>query len=164
MLRSVFDYDNKKIELHTLNSEMNDNPNFWDNVEKAQAITKRISFLEKLLKTIENLSKCYYDLFELVEFVFEDEGFLPELKQTYSDLNHNIEQLKIQTLLSGEYDNNKAILTITAGAGGTEAQDWVQMLFRMYSMYTEKMNFKLEIIDLQEGDVAGIKTVTFFFW
>ena len=109
----------------------------------------------------DSLDNIYKDLFELIDFVYEDETFLNELKQTYTILTENIEQLKIQALLCGEYDNNKAIVAITSGAGGTEAQDWVQMLFRMYSMYAEKMNFKLDVIDLQEGDVAGIKTVTF---
>lgn len=161
MLRSVFDYSNKKLELDSLNLEMNSNVNFWENVENAQKVTKRVSFLDRLLKSLDNLSRDYNELMEMIEFVFEDESFFNDLKETYYALVSNIEQFKIQALLCGEYDNNKAILTITSGAGGTEAQDWVQMLFRMYSMYAEKMNFKLEVIDLQDGDVAGIKTVTF---
>ncbi|MGN1227754.1 MAG: peptide chain release factor 2, partial [Christensenellales bacterium] len=91
----------------------------------------------------------------------EDCTLLNDAKECVVDLSERLEKMKLQTLLNGKYDNNVAIITIHAGAGGTEAQDWASMLFRMYQMYAEKNGFNLQVLDLIDGDVAGIKSVTF---
>lgn len=91
----------------------------------------------------------------------EDEEYIPVAQDVYNILYDKVQKLKIKALLSGKYDNSKAIITINAGAGGTEAQDWANMLFRMYSMFASKYNYKLEVLDEQEGEVAGIKSIMF---
>ena len=97
----------------------------------------------------------------MLELGEEDESLIVEAVDTLSTVNSQIENLKLKSLLNGKYDNSVAIVTIHAGAGGTEAQDWASMLLRMYQMYAEKNGFKFEIIDVIDGDVAGVKSVTF---
>ena len=97
----------------------------------------------------------------MLELGDEDESLIVEAVDTLSTVNSQIENLKLKSLLNGKYDNSVAIVTIHAGAGGTEAQDWASMLLRMYQMYAEKNGFKFEIIDVIDGDVAGVKSVTF---
>ena len=98
---------------------------------------------------------------EMLSFSLEDDEYFLEAQTMYHQVKDKLQTLKIQALLNDKYDNNKAIITITAGAGGTEAQDWTQMLFRMYSMFAQKYSYKLEILDQQDGEVAGIKGITF---
>ena len=142
---------------------MSKDVNFWQDTDKAQSITKKLSYLEKAIKKIDDLCKHFEDLTEMLEFADEDEIYVEECENQFKYLKENIESLKIQSLLNGKYDNNTAIISITAGAGGTEAQDWASMLFRMYTMYAEKYGYKMQILDYQEGEVAGIKGVTFSF-
>ena len=101
------------------------------------------------------------DIELMLELGEEDESLIIEAVDTLSTVNSQIENLKLKSLLNGKYDNSIAIVTIHAGAGGTEAQDWASMLLRMYQMYAEKNGFKFEIIDVIDGDVAGVKSVTF---
>lgn len=101
------------------------------------------------------------DIELMLELGEEDESLIVEAVDTLSTVNSQIENLKLKSLLNGKYDNSVAIVTIHAGAGGTEAQDWASMLLRMYQMYAEKNGFKFEIIDVIDGDVAGVKSVTF---
>lgn len=160
-LWSVFDYKNKKEEISKLSEEINQNPNFWDDVQKAQSISKHLSGLEKCIKSLEDLNSSFYDMQDMMEFVEEDAEYLYEAKALFEKAKKQTESLKIQVLLSGKYDNAKAIMTINAGAGGTEAQDWADILYRMYSMFAEKNGYKLEVLDFVNGDVAGIKSITF---
>ena len=116
----------------------------------------KLDEIEKLSKQIENAET----ILELLE-VDDDNGLFEELSKTLSSLETEIESAKLETLLSGKYDNFNAIMTLHAGAGGTEAQDWTEMLFRMYSMYAEKSGFKVKVLDILDGDEAGIKSITF---
>ena len=118
---------------------------------------------EKKLEQIASLEKAASDLEALVELVeeFSDEELESELENKLKTFEKNLEDVRLTTLLNGKYDSYNAILTLHAGAGGTEAQDWTEMLFRMYQMYAEKQGWKITIYDILDGDEAGIKSITF---
>jgi len=122
-----------------------------------------LKIAEDKLSTIKNTQRLIEDSQAIIEMLetSEDTALFKELNDNLSDLENRLQQLKVETLLNGKYDQNNAILTLHAGAGGTEAQDWAEMLFRMYKMYAEKQNYKIEIYDIIEGDEAGIKSITF---
>ena len=127
---------------------------------------KELKAKEDKLGTIIDFEAKIRDLetlIELIEGCSDEEGkeFFDELVKSLQDLFSKKEELRIETMLNGKYDSHNAILTIHAGAGGTEAQDWAQMLYRMFSMYSEKQNFKFDVLNLLDGDEAGIKSVTF---
>lgn len=136
---------------------------FWDDMELSQKVLKDI----KDLKQAISLYNKVYSFFEEAETLYElyteenDAELLKELEKSVPHLQEECEKLKITSLLSGEYDKLNAIVTIHAGAGGTESQDWAQMLQRMYQKWVDKSGFELEMYDVQEGDEAGIKSVTF---
>ena len=137
-------------------------PDFWDDVEAAQKITQETTWLKNEVETWQSLKVKLDDVETLWELAMEEEdaSLEDEIKDGLGVIEQEIEKLELNLLLGGEYDGNNAILTIHAGAGGTEAQDWAQMLFRMYNRYAERAQFKTEILDLQDGDEAGIKSVT----
>ena len=124
---------------------------------------KELKNLKELVETIHNLYSSYEDIGLLIEMGYEDEDpeMVKELEEEIHTFEEVFEKLKIQTLLSGEYDSCNAIMTIHAGAGGTESCDWANMLYRMYTRWAEKKGFSVEVLDYLEGDVAGIKGVTF---
>lgn len=130
---------------------------------RAKDVGKKIRERERKIESFSALEKQMADIDAMVEIceLEEDDGFFNELKQTMKNFNKQYENLKILTLLSGKYDSYNAIMNIHAGAGGTEAQDWADMLFRMYKMYAEKNGFKITVLDLLEGDEAGIKNINF---
>ena len=130
---------------------------------KVQKVNKRVKTLETTVNRYESLRKRCDDAFDLMEMLMleEDDELGAELVSETDDLANDAEELHIDALLSGPYDANNAIVSIHAGAGGTEAQDWAQMLYRMYTYYCEKKNWKLTVLDLLDGDEAGIKSVTF---
>ncbi len=130
---------------------------------RAKDVGKKIRERERKIESFSALEKQMADIDAMVEIceLEEDDGFFNELKQTMKNFNKQYENLKILTLLSGKYDSYNAIMNIHAGAGGTEAQDWADMLFRMYKMYAEKNGFKIMVLDLLEGDEAGIKNINF---
>lgn len=136
---------------------------FWQDQEKATKINQSIAKIEKTITKVETLEKECSSLSELLELAgdFAEEEFASEIQKTLSSLEKKVNALFIETLLTGKYDANNAILTLQAGAGGTEAQDWVEMLYRMYLRFAERQNFVVEELDLQHGDEAGIKSVTF---
>ena len=119
--------------------------------------------LELKLEKVQTLQREFDDCEALIEFVEADAGdeFYTELVANVKKLEKEIERIKLETLLSGKYDANNAILTIHAGAGGTEAQDWASMLFRMYQMYAERVGYNITVLDTIDGDEAGLKGVTF---
>ena len=137
-------------------------PDFWDDVEAAQKITQETTWLKNEVETWQSLRVKLDDVEILWELAMEeeDDSLEPEIKDGLAVIENEIERLELNLLLGGEYDGNNAIVTIHAGAGGTEAQDWAQMLFRMFTRYAERSQFKTEILDLQDGDEAGIKSVT----
>jgi peptide chain release factor 2 len=135
---------------------------FWDNLEKSQKVLQRIKQLRNRLEAQAKRRSQWDDLMVLCDMGSEeeDESLLPELISDFARLEGDIEQAKLQTLLTGEYDNSNAILTFHAGAGGTEAQDWTQMLYRMYTRWAERRGFSYKIIDYLDGDEAGLKSAT----
>ena len=138
-------------------------PGFWDNPEESQELMKELKNLKELVETIHNLYSSYEDIGLLIEMGYEDEDpeMVKELEEEIHTFEEVFEKLKIQTLLSGEYDSCNAIMTIHAGAGGTESCDWAGMLYRMYSRWAERKGFTLQVLDFLDGDIAGIKAVTF---
>lgn len=138
-------------------------PGFWDEPEESQKIMKNLKDLKDQVETVEHLEQSYEDIGLLIEMAYEeeDESVLPEIEEELNAFEEGYESLRIQTLLSGEYDKYNAIVTLHAGAGGTESCDWASMLYRMYSRFAERKGFGVKVLDFLEGDVAGIKTVTF---
>lgn len=126
-------------------------------------IGKKQRHAEDKLELINNFDKKFSNIKAMLEMlaVEEDEELFLELNEELKDLERKLEDLKLETLLNGKYDSLNAILTLHAGAGGTEAQDWVSMLYRMYTMYAERMGYKTTLLDILDGDEAGIKSVTF---
>lgn len=137
-------------------------PDFWGDIEKAQSILQVSKTLKTKLERFITVSSRFEDFKVLIEICEseDDSSLLPEVDAEFKALTEEIEGFRIETLLSGEYDRNNAILTLHSGAGGTEAQDWVSMLLRMYTRWAEKKGFKVETLDYLAGDEAGIKSVT----
>ncbi len=138
-------------------------PGFWDDMEHSSKLLQKIKGFKDRLAAFDELYRTWQDLTVLVEMADEEEDLsvLGEVKDGVSSLTGRLEHMKLETLLSGPYDKNNAILTLHAGAGGTEAQDWVEMLFRMYVRWAERRGFQTETLDFLAGDEAGIKSVTF---
>ncbi len=137
-------------------------PTFWDNPERAQKFVLELRDLKGDIETYHKLESQYEDLLTLIEMGYEegDTSILEEVESEYQDFTSSFESLRISTLLSDEYDSYGAILTLHAGAGGTESCDWAAMLARMYRRYAEKKGFEVEVLDFLDGDEAGIKSVT----
>ncbi|MBQ2347277.1 MAG: peptide chain release factor 2 [Clostridia bacterium] len=135
-------------------------PGFWDDPEESQKILQRTGTLKNKVESYNKLLAAYDDTLALIEMGDEEEdlSILEEAQSEYESLKSNLEAQRLSTLLTGEYDNNNAILTFHAGSGGTEAQDWAEMLFRMYGRWAEKHNFKVKTIDYLDGDTAGLKS------
>ena len=138
-------------------------PSFYDDMEAAGKVIQKIKGLRDKLARYSELKTLWEDLGTLVELAIEenDESVLDEVKSGYKTLCKNLESMKLETMLSGKYDKNSAIITLHAGAGGTEAQDWCGMLYRMYTRWAERRGFKVETLDFLDGEEAGIKSVTF---
>ncbi len=137
-------------------------PNFWDNNENSQKVMKELKGLKDSIEKYHELENKFQDTKAFIEMGYEenDESLILEIKESLEDFVESFEEFRIQTLLSEEYDKNNAILTLHAGAGGTEACDWVSMLSRMYQRFADKMGFGVTILDFLDGDEAGIKTIT----
>lgn len=138
-------------------------PNFWDDPEYSRKVMQELKNLKDTIETAENLKNGYEEVEILLDMASEedDETLIPEIRSTLKKLEDKLEDVRISTLLSGEYDRCDAIVTLHAGAGGTEACDWNQMLYRMYSRFIERHGFTMEVLDYLDGDIAGIKNVTF---
>ena len=135
-------------------------PGFWDDTENSQKILQRTGFLKNKVDSYNQLVSDYEDTLALIELgdEEEDESILEEAQADYEKVKSNLEAQRLSTLLTGEYDKNNAILTFHAGSGGTEAQDWAEMLYRMYGRWAERHNFKVKTIDYLDGDTAGLKS------
>ncbi len=157
-----FNPDKMQSELSELQKQQED-PSFWNDMANAQKVNRRVKMLETTLHRYQGLRKRCDDAVEMMEMLMaeEDDELGAELEREVADLDEKAEELHIDALLSGQYDANNAIVSIHAGAGGTEAQDWAQMLYRMYNYYCEKKGWKVTVLDLLDGDEAGIKSVTF---
>jgi peptide chain release factor 2 len=156
-----FEIDKMKEEVKKLEEETY-KEGFWNDIEKAQKVTKKLSELKDQIEEYESLVKAIEDLEVLLELVSEEEGYelYKDLKVQFEEVSKRAEEFKISTLLNGEYDKNNAILSIHSGAGGLEAQDWAEMLLRMYKRWAERKNYKVEILDILRDTEGGIKSVT----
>ena len=137
-------------------------PDFWDNPENSQKVLQKIKQLQDKVARYEKLVALYDDTLVLIEMAEDegDESLLPEVKASHKEFTSTLESMTLETLLSGEYDSNSAILSFHAGAGGTEAQDWTQMLFRMYQHWASSRGYKWTVLDYLDGEDAGLKSAT----
>ncbi|RNC86321.1 MAG: peptide chain release factor 2 [Winogradskyella sp.] len=158
-LRQYLDLDAKLIEIAN-EEEQTFDPNFWNDSKKAEAVMKSLREKKSWVNDFEAANTLYEDLEVIYEFFREDEATMENVETRFEKAEIAIEKLEFKNMLSDEGDSLSAVLQITAGAGGTESCDWASMLMRMYLMYAEKNNFKVKELNLQDGDVAGIKTVT----
>lgn len=138
-------------------------PGFWDDPQQAQKIQTQLAHLQRQVDRFRALQQLFEDLEVLIDLgeETEDTSLIQEVDEQLEDFEQRFEALRLQTLLTGEYDANNAILTLHAGAGGTEAQDWTEMLYRMYTRWVEAHGFELKVLDLLDGDEAGLKSVSF---
>ncbi len=137
-------------------------PGFWDDMEKSQVVLQRTSALKNKVEGYNSLVSRYDDTMALIELAdeAEDLSLLEEASSEVNSIKEDLEKQRLQTLLTGEYDAKNAILTFHAGSGGTEAQDWAEMLYRMYNRWAEKVGFKVTTVDYLDGDEAGLKSAT----
>ena len=159
-LGGIFDFDNWLKELKKLKQKSSD-PEFWSNNQNASNILKKISRIEKKIALWKDLDRRYDDMKVLFEFAETGEIEIDEIKIELKAYKKIIDDMEIKLILGRPEDEQNAIVSIHPGAGGTESQDWAQMLFRMYKRWIEKEDLKFEIIDFQPGDEAGVKDVTF---
>ena len=161
MLGTAIGIEKVKAEIDRLEKQTADE-SFWQNMEEGQKTLKLLKNMKDKLLEYETLCKMYDDAFAFVELCieFDDESELQNVKKAVEDFEKEYEKQKLSTLLSGEYDNSNAIITFHAGAGGTEAQDWAEMLYRMYTRFAERSGFDYKILDYTDGDEAGIKSAS----
>ena len=138
-------------------------PNFWDDPEKSQEAMKTLKSLKDDIETYQQLENQYEEIEMLIEMGYEenDPAVILEIEETMASFQETLDNIRIKTLLSGEYDESNAIVTLHAGAGGTESCDWASMLYRMYTRWADKKGYQVEVLDYLDGDEAGIKSVTF---
>ena len=138
-------------------------PDFWDDADNSQRIMKEVKGLKDVLETMQGLEQAHEDILLLIEMAYEenDASVIEELETEIAAFEEKFEETRIRTLLSGEYDKDNAIVTLHAGAGGTESCDWASMLYRMYVRWAERKGFSVQMLDFLDGDVAGLKAVTF---
>ncbi len=161
-VKDSLDLDNKQLRIQELEREM-EAPGFWDVPEQSQKKTIELKNLKDDIATYDHLKEQLEEIEVLIEMGDEEEDLdvIPEIQEGIAAFQETMEEIRIKTLLSGEFDSANAILTIHAGAGGTEAADWASMLYRMYTRWAAKKGFAVEELDFQAGDEAGIKSVTF---
>ena len=160
-LSAALDIESARQEAARLEDETAQD-GFWNDLERSQKVQMRLKQLQNKIARQEKLISAWEDLTTLCEMGQEEDDpeILEELKAEFAGLEEQVEETRMTTLLSGEYDNSNAILQFHAGAGGTEAQDWAQMLYRMYTRWAERHGFTYKIMDYQEGDEAGLKSAT----
>lgn len=160
-VKASLDLESKQKRMEELEMEM-EAPGFWDDPDYSNKRMKELKNLKDTIGMIEGLYNQKEDIFTLIEMGYEeeDESLIPEAEAELEAFVDKLEEVRISTLLSGEYDRNNAILKLNAGAGGTESCDWASMLYRMYTRWAERKGFSIEVLDYLDGDEAGIKSVT----
>ena len=160
-LKQALNIDGAREEYARLQDE-SAQEGFWNDMEHSQKVAQQIKRLENKIHAHDKLCSDWDDAMALCEMAVEedDESLLGELSEAYDKLEKEIADRRLATLLSGEYDANNAILALHSGAGGTEAQDWTEMLYRMYTRWTDRHGFTYKILDYEDGDEAGIKSAT----
>ncbi len=160
-LKEALNIDNVIKDIASLEEE-SARPDFWDDMEKSQKTMQKIGALKAKVASWQGLRNDYDDAVVMIELADEeeDESLLDDCTASVDDIEKRVEALTLSTLLSGEFDDCNAILTFHSGAGGTEAQDWAEMLFRMYTRWGERHGYKVSTLDYLDGDVAGLKSAT----
>lgn len=159
-LFDAFGVESLKDELEKIDAEMS-LPNFWDNPELSKTLTQRRNWIEQTLKELEALLKSLEDIKELIAITSEEDNqTMALISEELLEIEKKLRSLQVRAFLSGEMDQKDAYLTVQAGAGGVEACDWASMLLRMYQRWAEKRGYKVELIDINPDDVAGIKSAT----
>lgn len=163
-LGGIFDFDTKKERLVEVSREL-EAPAVWDDPDNAQALGRERASLEVVVETIESLDAGLSDAKELLDIAVEEQDAetVGEVENELAALSNSLETLEFRRMFSGEMDPNNAYLDIQSGSGGTEAQDWASMLMRMFLRWGEKKGFKTELVEVSDGDVAGIKSATIQF-
>ena len=156
-----FDLSNKKDRVEYIRKVMEE-PGFWDNPAEGQKLSKEVKDLKDIIDDFSELEDEYEDIEVLIELAYEEEAeeILPDIKQALDSFTTRLESLRLNTLLSDKYDKYNAILTLHAGAGGTESCDWASMLARMYQRWADSKDFSVEILDFLDGDETGYKSIT----
>ena len=157
---NALDRENKENRIKEIEAEMNE-PTFWDNAEKSTAMMKELKTLKDYIGDYDKIKGSYDDILTLIEMAEEenDEDLVAECEEEFASFKEDFERYKISTLLTGEFDHMNAILSLNAGAGGTESCDWASMLYRMYTRWAQKQGYTVDVLDYLEGDEAGIKSV-----
>lgn len=160
-LADVLDIKGAESQLEELNRQTAAD-GFWDDIENSQNVLRQTKACEKKIARFNSLSNSLEDLITLIELSIEedDDSSIAEIKSETESFKSQLEAEKLSTLLNGEYDGSNAILTFHAGAGGTEAQDWAEMLYRMYNHWAERHNYKVTLLDYLDGDDAGLKSAS----
>ena len=160
-LRGALKLESAQKEIEELEAA-SEREGFWNDVEKSQKVQKRLKTLKNKVENFQKLCAAWDDMYTICEMAIEenDDSMLEELESEYKQFTEKVEETRLGTLLTGEYDANNAILTFHAGAGGTEAQDWASMLYRMYNMWADRHGYKVRVMDYLDGDEAGIKSAT----
>ena len=161
VLRGALKLESAQKEIEEL-EVASERDGFWNDVENSQKVQKRLKQLKGKVESFEKLCAAWDDMVALCEMAIEenDDSMLPELQSEFAEFTEKAEAMRLGTLLTGEYDANNAILTFHAGAGGTEAQDWASMLYRMYNMWADRHGYKVRVMDYLDGDEAGLKSAT----
>ena len=157
--RSIFDFENKVKKLKDLNIEINDK-DFWNDPQHAQKVSIEASTIEKLISSLENLETSLSDIKELIEITGEDNLNENDFIEEINNFEKMIEEIENEALYFGEYDDLNAVITINAGAGGVDAHDWAEMLFRMYTRFLSSQDMKHQIEEISQGEEAGIKSAS----
>lgn len=158
----ALDIDNIGAKLEELTAEQ-EKPEVWQDLEKSKRIGREIAIVENKIASYKKGETALAEAYAFIDLIEEadDESLIPELEEMISVAATDIDEMRIRALLKGKYDNNNAILNLHSGAGGTEACDWTQMLYRMYTRYCERSGFKVTELDFENGDEAGLKSVSF---
>ena len=161
VLRGALKLESAQKEIEELEAA-SERDGFWNDVEKSQQVQRRLKTLKSKVENYEKLCSSWDDMLVMCEMAIEenDGSMLEELEHEFESFNDKLEATRLSTLLTGEYDANNAILTFHAGAGGTEAQDWASMLYRLYNMWADKHGYKVKLMDYLDGDEAGLKSAT----
>ena len=159
LLRSIFDFNSKTKKLEELNSLISDK-DFWSSNNDPKTVTKEASSIEKVITLLDSLENELNDLNELIELSKDEASELEEVKTQIEDFEKKLEILEEESLFNGEYDDLNAVININAGAGGVDAHDWAEILFRMYTRFLDSENMDYEIEEISSGEEAGIKSVS----
>ena len=153
----LFDLVKLDSDIETL-SKQSEEPDFWNNRSAALEVIAKLNHSKEIADTYRGLLSAHKDLEELISF--EDDSFMDQIEASFEDLKNKTKEFELQILFTGEFDDLNAIVEIHPGAGGTEAQDWADMLYRMYVLYAEQHHFKMQLISFEPGEEAGVKSVT----